>query len=51
MAEKMVEAVEVDEDQEDEVAKEDGAGRTELTPGRQTLSTPTVPTLVDLEHP
>ena len=38
MAEELVEAVEVEEDQEAEVATEDGVGRTGLTPGRQTLN-------------
>ena len=49
MVEELVEAVEMEEDQEAEVATEDGAGRMGSTPGRQTLSTPTVPMLKDLE--
>ena len=48
VVEELVEAVEMEEDQEAEVATEDGVGRMGSTPGRKTLSTLMVPTLEDL---
>ena len=43
-----MEVVEMEEDQEAEVATEDGVDRMGSTPGRKTLSTLMVPTLEDL---
>ena len=51
VGEELVEAMEMDKDQEAKVATEDGAGRMGSTPGRQALSTTTVPMLEDLGTP
>ena len=51
VVEELVEAMEMEEDQEFEVATEDGEGRMGSTPGRQALSTTTVPMLEDLGTP
>ena len=49
VVEELVETMEMEEDQEAKVATEDRADRMGSTPGCQTLSTPTVPMLKDLE--